>query len=719
MANTPIAQVRRLNYNGEDIGMGFNSDTGLAVGTALDFAPPAGERSQQAEGGITIITSHEQLMESLHMSAELEGRYAFSTGGAKVDYSKNSSYNSSSTFVLAKLVITNDVSRGKDFRLKPDLLRLLNAAQEETFIRAFGDSFVRAHYNGGEFYALMRITSVDSKTESKLSSSLHAAVQGGIASADFKASMETANTHESTHSEFFASFFQKGGSGAAEIGTTLDVDDIKKRLKDFPDAVKNHPFPFFIEVATYDTVPLPTPTKEQRESFLLALADTNQQKLKYIQARNDCQFAAEHPEFFFNPPPRTELLAAATEYLKLMNAAIAHAVNLSNGRIDPPQTFDPSKLTPPLTVPDVQVRKRDVGLEASFSDWWVNRDNPATLKTNRAIVHRLSRKAIDELHDFDAIADPTGDPIKTERMKGMALARVIGGFNGINLDRFGNETPLTSLVALPTMVARTVKTLDVSGNEVTDLTGIEQFPTLVSLDASSNDITDLEPLRTLSALRSLNLSNNLISDISGLAGCIGLETLDVSGNDITDLGPLAHCQRLHSLHLAGTQHFGQFRRNRWTNPVDNAQALGSLPHLANPFVLGRTLTVRYGDLTEGDAAQFRGTATRVGDSNRFRVRLARGTETLDDEWTLASVIRMTLAVSADFFALVFPSLRQGDTPTSGTVLNISLASEQNETGFNLSYVLPEIPQRCGIDLEAYPIFRTLIRFPTFDAVVEA
>lgn len=718
MANTPIAQVRRLNYNGEDIGMGFNSDTGLAVGAALDFEPPAGERSQEAEASVTIITSHEQLMESIHMSAELEGRYAFSTGGAKVDYSKNSSYNSSSTFILAKLVITNDVSRGKNFRLKPDLLHLLNAGQEETFARAFGDSFVRAHYNGGEFYALMRITSVDSKTESHLSASLHAAVQGGVASLDFKASMEKANLNESTRSEFFVSFFQKGGSGAAEIGTTLDIDDIKKRLKDFPDAVKNHPFPYFIEVATYDTVPLPTPTKEQRESFLLALADTNQQKLKYIQARNDFQFAAEHPEFFFTPPPRAELLAAAGQYLQLMNAAIAHAVNLSNGRIDPPQTFDPSKLTPPLTVPDVQVRKRDVGLEGSFPDWWVNRDDPATLETNREIVHRLSQKAIGELHDFSAIADPSGDPIKTERLKGMALARVIGGFNDINLTGLGGRH-ITSLAALPTMVAQTLKTLDVSGNNITDLTGVEQFRVLNSLDASDNDITDIGALHTLSALRSLTLVNNLISDISGLAGCTGLETLDVSGNDITDLGPLANCQRLRSLRLAGSSDASTLSgHNRWTNPVENAQALASLPHLANPFVLGRTLTVRYGDLTEGDAAQFRGTATRVGVSNRFRVRLTRGAETLDDEWILAAVTRVTLTSSADF-AFFFPTFRQGTVPTSGALLNISRGSRQNRPELNLSYVLPETPQRCGIDLDAYPIFRTLIRMPTFDAVVEA
>ena len=718
MPNTPIAQVRRLNYNGEDIGMGFNSDTGLAVGVALDFDPPTGERSQEAEANVTIITSHEQLMESLHMSAEMEGRYAFSTGGAKVDFSKNSSYNSSSTFILAKLVITNDVSRGRNFRLKPNLVHLLNPGQEETFTRAFGDSFVRAHYNGGEFYALMRITSVDSKTESKLSASLHAAVQGGIASGDFKATMNTANSHESTRSEFFVSFYQKGGSGAAEIGTTLDVDDIKRRLRDFPDAVKNHPFPYFIEVATYDTVPLPTPTKEQRESFLLALADTNQQKLRYIQGRNDCEFAAEHPEFFFQPPPRADLLKASGQYLQLLNGAIAHAVNLSIGQVNPPQAFDPSRLTPPLTIPDIRVRKRDVGLEGSFSDWWVNRKNPATLQNDRLLVERLSQKAIDKLQDFNSIVDPGGDPIKTERLKGLALARVISGFNDLDLGNVaGASTPLTSLAALPTMVSQTIKTLDVKSHRLTNLAGIEEFRMLESLDASSNDISDVDALRPLRVLRSLSLINNLVSDISSLGGCVGLETMDVSGNDIRDLSPLANCLQLHTLRLAGSTHATSSGRNRWTNPIEDARALASLPNLANPFVLGRTLTVRYGDLTQGDAEQFRGTAARIGDSNRFRVRLTRGGETMDDEWTLAAVTRVTLSSSADF-VFFFPAFRVGTAPISGGILNISRGSTQNQPELNLSYVTPQSPRHCGIDIETYPVFRTLISFPTFDAVAE-
>src|SRR5262245_26727235 len=84
-------------------------------------------------------------------------------------------------------------------------------------------------------------TFVDSKTESNLAVSLHAAVQGLIASADFQAQLNTANSDTKTKSEFTVNCYQKGGAGQEEIGTTLDVEDIKKRLKAFPDAVKNHP----------------------------------------------------------------------------------------------------------------------------------------------------------------------------------------------------------------------------------------------------------------------------------------------------------------------------------------------------------------------------------------------------------------------------------------------------------------------------------------------
>src|SRR5262249_18662285 len=159
-----IPQVRRLNYNGEDIGMGFNSDTGLPIGTCLDFTQPKENLSQEAESDVTIVTTHEDLMSKLHMSADLEGHYAFASGGGKVDFSTSTQYNSSSTFVIARMVLANTVDRATDFKLKPDFQHLLDT-DPTAFSRAFGDSFVRAHYKGGEFYAVMRVTSVDSKTQ--------------------------------------------------------------------------------------------------------------------------------------------------------------------------------------------------------------------------------------------------------------------------------------------------------------------------------------------------------------------------------------------------------------------------------------------------------------------------------------------------------------------------------------------------------------------------
>jgi hypothetical protein len=272
-----IPQVQKLNYNGEDIGQGFNSDTGLAVGTALDFDPPTGDAPQEADSYLDLVTSHEELMDKIHMSAQLEGRYGFAaSAGGKVDFAKSTDYNSSSTFMVAKLELSNDVSRGRNFHLKPELQHILDANQIDVFSTAFGDSFVRAHYNGGEFYAVMRITSVDSKTEAKLATSLHGAFGNPAGGVEFQGELDKNNTNDNTRSEFSVKYYQKAGSGSAEIGVTLSVDEIKTRLRNFPDAVKNHPFPYFIEVATYDTIPIMFPPKEQQDDFLLALADADE-----------------------------------------------------------------------------------------------------------------------------------------------------------------------------------------------------------------------------------------------------------------------------------------------------------------------------------------------------------------------------------------------------------------------------------------------------------
>ncbi len=719
MANaTNVPQVRKLNYNGEDIGMGFNSDTGLAIGTCLDFNPPTGDLSQEAEADVTIITSHEDLMSKLHMAAELEGHYAFSSASGKVDYATSTQYNSSSTFVVARMVLANTVSRGKNFKLKPEFQHLLDTDQP-SFNRAFGDSFVRAQFKGGEFYAVMRVTSVDSKTQSNLSVSLQADVQGGLAGSSFKGDLETANQSDRTRSEFTAKFYQKGGAGEGEIGTTLDVAEIKARLHNFPNAVASHPFPYFIEVATYDTVPLPLPSKEQQDDFLLALSDADARKLRYLQTRNDCDFAAQHPEYFFDPPTTAILRSMSTTYTQLVNAVISHALGVSRGDI-PPILFDPSKLNPPLTEPTVVLRKRDVGLESSFTDFWVNKDNPATRKSDHDLAVDIGLLASAQLNGFSTIVDPGGNPVQTARLQGDALARVIASFRTYDWDHAGirvaDRGPLDSLSALPNMLPKTVQSLSFPKNAIQDTKGLDQFASLTSLDLSHNAIASIAELGSLSALRELQLVDNGISDLGPLAGCTSLETLDLSGNNIADLTPLGSCKALKNLTLFGTAAFFNGVARPSGNPITDVLALANAPGMANPFTIGNVLSVRFGVLSDGPAAQFTGTATRIGKSHAFRVHLTRGGEAVDDVWTLRQISRIGPSLAQDT-ELFFPTVNAGDVPIDGISLNIHRASDPSPFQLNFSFVDPAEPKKCGIDLTAYPAFGTKIKFPTFDATV--
>jgi hypothetical protein len=63
----------------------------------------------------------------------------------------------------------------------------------EEFTRAFGDSFVRGLQTGGEFYAVIRITSVSIKTQSSLAAALQAEANGLVASGSFKLEFNKSN----------------------------------------------------------------------------------------------------------------------------------------------------------------------------------------------------------------------------------------------------------------------------------------------------------------------------------------------------------------------------------------------------------------------------------------------------------------------------------------------------------------------------------------------
>lgn len=355
-----VPQVRRIIFNDEEIGMGFNSQSGLAIGTALEgfsIQENPAATGQQVISSITIVNSHEELQESLGMGFEAQGRYGTFSASAKTRFSEKTNFNSTSTFLLAQVVVENPLKRGKGFKASADAKALLNASRFDDFKTAFGDSFIRGLQTGGEFYAVIRITSVSTSTQSELASTLHAEANGLLASGSFNAAFTKANQSASTRSEHTATMYQNAGSGA-QIAPVVEIGEVITRYKKFPEFAKASPAAYEAEVATYDTLPLPVPTPEEQAAFLLALADARERKLRYIQARNDLQFALQNPTFFKELPSPEALISTSGVYTKLINAVMEHAIKLSRGQITPPRLFDPSALSPPIVEPVPIVLKR-------------------------------------------------------------------------------------------------------------------------------------------------------------------------------------------------------------------------------------------------------------------------------------------------------------------------------------------------------------------------
>ncbi|MEU0009374.1 hypothetical protein ABZ079_35395 [Streptomyces sp. NPDC006314] len=348
-----MPQIRRIIFHDEEIGMGFNSESGLAVGSALEaFTVAENPTSPGAEvtASISIINTHDDLQENLGMSFEAQGRYGFFSASAKAKFSESTRFNSTSTFLVARCIVDNSLRRGKNFKVTEDAKALLKANRFDEFKRAFGDSFIRGLQTGGEFYAVIRITSVSTSKQSELAATLQAEANGLVGSGKFKADFARANSSASTRSEFSATMYQKAGTGT-QISPTVTIDDVMQRFKAFPEIARTSAAAYEAEVATYDTLPLPLPTPEERDDFLLALADAREKKLRYIQIRNDLEFALRNPVFFQDLPSPETLNGAIAGYTRLINVVMAHAIKLSRGQLSPPQLFDPAALTPPLSEP--------------------------------------------------------------------------------------------------------------------------------------------------------------------------------------------------------------------------------------------------------------------------------------------------------------------------------------------------------------------------------
>lgn len=95
--------------------------------------------------------------------------------------------------------------------------------------------------------------------------------------------------------------------------------------------------------------------------------------------------------------------------------------------------------------------------------------------------------------------------------------------------------------------------LDASGYDVKDLTGLEYALNLRSFTCDHSEISDLSPLSGLHELTFVALNTNFVSDLSPLSGLENLTDLNIHDNDISDISPLAGLANLSFLDLHANQ----------------------------------------------------------------------------------------------------------------------------------------------------------------------
>ena len=109
---------------------------------------------------------------------------------------------------------------------------------------------------------------------------------------------------------------------------------------------------------------------------------------------------------------------------------------------------------------------------------------------------------------------------------------------------------LAATAPITKQVLQKLTELDAHGQQITNLTGLEQATQLRELNLTFNNrIGDLQPLARLNHLTLLYLGQNQISDITPLAGLTQLEELYLWGNQISDITPLKGLTKLDELHL--------------------------------------------------------------------------------------------------------------------------------------------------------------------------
>ena len=350
-----MSQTLDIPFSGQEIGQGVSSQTLEALGTAL--AVPAINEDPVADGQIVtrsfeFVSDQTSLLEAVGVKASVDARYGLFSGGAKMDFAERNAVNSFSAYIAGRCTVINAERTGHGFTIAANAKPLLDAHQTDAFKKGFGDMYVSSLTTGGELVVIVRITCTDQDKQTSFATSLHAELNGLTAAGNFSASFSTESDEVKKHTDISCFASSAGGIGVSNIPSGADPKQVLDMIANFAQLVHNHPIGLVAHLESYETVPLPVETEEEREDRRVVLADCAQQKYRYLGAIGDLNMAIDPdtgPSLFDNLPSTDTLSHMLDQYRTALNGVIAQAIGVAAGRIEPPQIFVSNPPPPPIT----------------------------------------------------------------------------------------------------------------------------------------------------------------------------------------------------------------------------------------------------------------------------------------------------------------------------------------------------------------------------------
>jgi len=108
-------------------------------------------------------------------------------------------------------------------------------------------------------------------------------------------------------------------------------------------------------------------------------------------------------------------------------------------------------------------------------------------------------------------------------------------------------------VDFPMYLLEDLEDIEMADYEIESLEGIEVCRYVRVVDLTNNNLTDLTELGHLRQVERLYLANNHISLIDSLSNLTVLQVLDISYNDVDDLSPLFELSHLNYLNVMGNR----------------------------------------------------------------------------------------------------------------------------------------------------------------------